>query len=75
MPAQSLGVPASPGGGLLNAARAASGRAASPKSGLFSGISEFAKKNPPLAAALAGAGGFAISSLMSGSGAEEVEFT
>jgi hypothetical protein len=72
MPAQA--VPASPGGGLLNAARAASGRAASPKSGLFSGISEFAKKNPPLAAALAGAGGFAISSLMSGSGAEEVEF-
>jgi hypothetical protein len=72
MPAQA--VPASPGGGLLNAARAASGSAASPKSGLFSGISEFAKKNPPLAAALAGAGGFAISSLMSGSGAEEVEF-
>jgi hypothetical protein len=72
MPAQA--VPASPGGGLLNAARAASGRAASPKSGLFSGISEFAKKNPPLAAALTGAGGFAISSLMSGSGAEEVEF-
>jgi hypothetical protein len=72
MPAQA--VPASPGGGLLNAARAASKSAASPKSGLFSGISEFAKKNPPLAAALAGAGGFAISSLMSGSGAEEVEF-
>jgi hypothetical protein len=60
--------------GYLNAARAASKSAASPKSGLFSGISEFAKKNPPLAAALAGAGGFAISSLMSGSGAEEVEF-
>jgi hypothetical protein len=73
MPAQA--VPASPGGGLLNAARAASKSAASPKSGLFSGISEFAKKNPPLAAALAGAGGFAISSLMSGSGAEQVEFT
>jgi hypothetical protein len=72
MPAQA--VPASPGGGLLNAARAASKSAASPKSGLFSGISEFAKKNPPLAAALAGAGGFAISSLMSGSGAEQVEF-
>jgi hypothetical protein len=77
MPAQSLGVPVSPGGGLpyLDAAKAASKSAASPKSGLFSGISEFAKKNPPLAAALAGAGGFAISSLMSGSGAEQVEFT
>jgi hypothetical protein len=76
MPAQSLGVPVSPGGGLpyLDAAKATSTSAASPKSGLFSGISEFAKKNPPLAAALAGAGGFAISSLMSGSGAEEVEF-
>jgi hypothetical protein len=77
MPAQSLGVPVSPGGGLpyLDASKAASKIAASPKSGLFSGISEFAKKNPPLAAALAGAGGFAISSLMSGSGAEQVEFT
>jgi hypothetical protein len=77
MPAQSLGVPVSPGGGLpyLDASKAASKSAASPKSGLFSGISEFAKKNPPLAAALAGAGGFAISSLMSGSGAEKVEFT
>jgi hypothetical protein len=76
MPAQSLGVPVSPGGGLpyLDAAKAASKSAASPKSGLFSGISEFAKKNPPLAAALAGAGGFAISSLMSGSGAEKEEF-
>lgn len=73
MPAQA--VPASPGGGLLNAARAASGRAASPKSGLFSGISEFAKKNPLMAAGLTGAGGLAISSLMSGSGAEQVEFT
>jgi hypothetical protein len=77
MPAQSLGVPVSPGGGLpyLDASKAASKSAASPKSGLFSGISEFAKKNPPLAAALAGAGGFAISSLMSGSGAEKEEFT
>jgi hypothetical protein len=76
MPAQSLGVPVSPGGGLpyLDAFKAASKSAASPKSGLFSGISEFAKKNPPLAAALAGAGGFAISSLMSGSGAEKEEF-
>jgi hypothetical protein len=76
MPAQSLGVPVSPGGGLpyLDAAKATSTSAASPKSGLFSGISEFAKKNPPLAAALAGAGGFAISSLMSGSGAEKEEF-
>jgi hypothetical protein len=77
MPAQSLGVPVSPGGGLpyLDAAKAASKSAASPKSGLFSGISEFAKKNPLMAAALTGAGGFAISSLMSGSGAEQVEFT
>jgi hypothetical protein len=73
MPAQA--VPASPGGGLLNAARAASKSAASPKSGLFSGISEFAKKNPLMAAGLTGAGGLAISSLMSGSGAEKVEFT
>jgi hypothetical protein len=76
MPAQSLGVPVSPGGGLpyLDASRAASKSAASPKSGLFSGISEFAKKNPLMAAGLTGAGGLAISSLMSGSGAEQVEF-
>jgi hypothetical protein len=76
MPAQSLGVPVSPGGGLpyLDASKAASKSAASPKSGLFSGISEFAKKNPLMAAGLTGAGGLAISSLMSGSGAEQVEF-
>jgi hypothetical protein len=76
MPAQSLGVPVSPGGGLpyLDASKAASTSAASPKSGLFSGISEFAKKNPLMAAGLTGAGGLAISSLMSGSGAEKVEF-
>ena len=72
MPAQA--VPASPGGGLLNAARAASRRAASPEGGLFSRFGAFAKKNPLLAAGLAGAGGLAISSLMSGSGAEEEEF-
>ena len=72
MPAQA--VPASPGGGLLNAARAASRRAASPEGGLFSRFGAFAKKNPLLAAGLAGAGGLAISSLMSGSGAEQEEF-
>ena len=77
MPAQAGGlipaqaVPASPGGGLLNAARAASGRAASPEGGLLSGISKFVKEKPLLAAGIAGAGGLA---LMSGFGAEEQEF-
>lgn len=44
-------------------------------SGLISKIGKFVKEKPKLAAGIAGAGGFAISSLMSGSGAEEEEFT
>jgi len=44
-------------------------------SSLISKIGKFVKEKPKLAAGIAGAGGFAISSLMSGSGAEEEEFT
>jgi len=65
-------VPASPGGGLVNAAKAAQAQGA--QAGTLAKMGAWAKKNPLLAASLAGAGGLAISSLMSGSGAEEEEF-
>jgi hypothetical protein len=44
------------------------------QAGALAKMGAWAKKNPLMAAGLAGAGGLAISSLMSGSGAEEVEF-
>ena len=74
MPAQAVPayVPASPGGGLVNAAKAAQAQGA--QAGTLAKMGAWAKKNPLLAAGLAGAGGLAISSLMSGSGAEEEEF-
>jgi hypothetical protein len=77
MPAQAVPayVPASPGGGLVNAAKAAQAQAQGAQAGTLAKIGAWAKKNPPLAAGLAGAGVLAISSLMSGSGAEEEEFT
>jgi len=45
------------------------------QAGALAKMGAWAKKNPLLAAGLAGAGGLAISSLMSGSGAEKEEFT
>lgn len=68
MPAQSVPDPA-----FIDFARSNYGAAAG--SGLTSRIGEFIKEKPLLAAGIAGAGGLAISSLMSGSGAEEEEFT
>ena len=44
------------------------------QAGALAKMGAWAKKNPLLAAGLAGAGGLAISSLMSGSGAEKEEF-
>lgn len=45
------------------------------QAGALAKMGAWAKKNPLLAAGLAGAGGLAISSLMSGSGAEKEEFS
>jgi hypothetical protein len=44
------------------------------QAGALAKMGAWAKKNPLMAAGLTGAGGLAISSLMSGSGAEKVEF-
>jgi hypothetical protein len=44
------------------------------QAGTLAKMGAWAKKNPLMAAGLAGAGGLAISSLMSGSGAEQEEF-